>query len=103
MTATQIGDGPVVYPVVVVEVTRIKCRALLDSGAGSSYASAALLDRIRAKPHHSGLRKIEMMLGMTSRVMEVYRIKLNSVKGNIEIEAEVTKAEKPHFMLIDNP
>ena len=58
MTATQIGDGPVVYPVVVVEVTGIKCHALLDSGAGSSYASAALLDRIRAKLHHSGLRKI---------------------------------------------
>ena len=103
MTATQIGDGPVVYPVVVVEVAGIKCRALLDSGAGSSYASAALLDRIRAKPHHSGLRKIEMMLGATSRVMEVYRIKLNSVKGNYEIEAEVTKVEKPCLMLIDNP
>ena len=103
MTATQIGDGPVVYPVVVVEVAGIKCRALLDSGAGSSYASAALLDRIRAKPHHSGMRKIEMMLGATSRVMEVYRIKLNSVKGNFEIEAEVTKVEKPCLMLIDNP
>ena len=103
MTATQIGDGPVVYPVVVVEVAGIKCRALLDSGAGSSYASAALLDRIRAKPHHSGMRKIEMMLGATSRVMEVYRIKLNSVKGNFEIEAEVTKIEKPCLMLIDNP
>ena len=63
MKATQIGDGPVVYPVVVVEVAGIKCRALLDSGAGSSYASAALLERIGAKPHHSGSRKIEMMLG----------------------------------------
>ena len=103
MTATQIGDGPVVYPVVVVEVARIKCRALLDSGAGSSYASAALLERIGAKPHHSGLRKIEMMLGASSRVMEVYRIKLNSVKGNFEMEAEVTKVEKPHLMMLDNP
>ena len=103
MTATQIGDGPVVYPVVVVEVAGIKCRALLDSGAGSSYASAALLERIGAKPHHSGLRKIEMMLVASSRVMEVYRIKLNSVKGNFEMEAEVTKVEKPHLMMLDNP
>ena len=58
MTALQISDGPVVCPVVVVEVAEIKCRALLDSGAGSSYASAALLERIGAKPHHTGLRKI---------------------------------------------
>lgn len=58
MTATQIGDGPVVYWVVVVEIAEIKCRALLDSGTGSPYASAALLERISAKPHHFGLRKI---------------------------------------------
>ena len=103
MTATQIGGGPVVYPVVVVEVAGMKCRALLDSGAGSSYASAALLERIGAKPHHSGLRKIEMMLGASSRVMEVYRVKLNSVRGNFEMEAEVTKVEKPHLIMIDNP
>ena len=103
MTATQVGDGPVVYPVVVVEVAGIKCRAILDSGAGSSYTSAALLERIGAKPHHSGLRKIEIMLGASSRVMEVYRIKLNSVKGNFAMEAEVTKVEKPHLMMLDNP
>ena len=102
MTATQIGDGPVVHPVVIVDVAGIKCRALLDSGAGSSYASAALLER-GAKPHHSGLRKIEMMLGASSRVMEVYRIKLNLVKRNFEMEAEVTRAEKPHLMMVDNP
>ena len=103
MTATQIGDGPVVYPVVVVEVAGIKCRALLDSGAGSSYASAALLDRIGAKLRHSGLRKIEMMLGASNRMMQVYQIKLRSVKGDFEMEADVTKVEKPHLMMVDNP
>ena len=98
-------DGPVVYPVVVVEVAGIKCRALLDSGAGIWYASAALvlLERIGAKPHRSGLCKVEMMLGASSRVMDVYQIKLNSVKENFEMEAEVTKVEKPHLMMVDNP
>lgn len=103
ITATQKSDFPVVHPVVVVEVAGIKCRTRLDSCAGNSYASAALLERIGAKPHHSGLRKIEMMLGTSSRVIEVYRIKLNSVKGNFEMEAEVTKVEKPHLMMEDNP
>ena len=103
MTAAQIGGGPVVYPVVVVEVAEIKCRALLDSRAGSSYASAALLDRIGAKLRHSGLRKIEMMLGASNRVMQVYQIKLRSVKGDFEMEADVTKVEKPHLVVVDNP
>ena len=43
----------VIYPVVIVEVEGIKCRALLDTGAGSSYASAALLDRL----HKRAVRK----------------------------------------------
>ena len=86
-----------------MEVAGIKCCALLDSGAGSSYASAALFEKIGAKLHHSGLRKIEVMLGASSWVMEVYRIKLNSMKGNFEMEAEVTKVEKPHLMMLDNP
>ena len=40
------GDTTVTYPVVVVNVEGIKCRALLDTGAGSSYASSALLERL---------------------------------------------------------
>ena len=36
-------EGSMIYPVVVVVVDGIKCRALLDTGAGSSYASAALV------------------------------------------------------------
>ena len=67
------------------------------------YVSATLLERIGAKPHQSGLRKIEMMLGASSRVMEVYRIKINSVKGNFKMEAEVTKVKKAHLMMVDNP
>ena len=38
------GEGSVVYPVVVMEVEGIRCRALLDTGAGSSYALASLIE-----------------------------------------------------------
>ena len=31
-------------PVVAVEINGVKCRALLDTGAGSSYASSALIN-----------------------------------------------------------
>ena len=40
------GEGAVIYPVVVVNVNGITCRALLDTGAGSPYASAALIKRL---------------------------------------------------------
>ena len=40
---------------------------------------------------------IEMMLGVSSW------IKLKSGKGNFEMEEEVTKVEKPHLMMLNNP
>ena len=39
------GECAVVYPVVVL-VDGIKCRALLDTGSGSSYASATLVENL---------------------------------------------------------
>ena len=42
MTAHRPEDSEVIYPVVQIEVEGIQTQALLDSGAGSSYASAKL-------------------------------------------------------------
>ena len=56
------GKSSVIYPVVVVEVCGIRCRALPDTGAGSSYVLAALLDRIGKQPVRKGLRNIEMLI-----------------------------------------
>ena len=46
LIATGAPTPQVIYPVVVVDVEGTKCRTLLDTGAGSSYASAVLLDRL---------------------------------------------------------
>ena len=40
-TATN-ANKPVVYPVVTADVNGVKCRALIDTEAGSSYASSKL-------------------------------------------------------------
>ena len=44
------AESLVIHPVVVVKVNYIMCRALLDTGTGSSYGSAALLDPLKLKP-----------------------------------------------------
>ena len=64
LTAACLANDAVVYLVVVVDVEGVRCRALLDTGAGSSYASATLLDRIDVRPDRRQVRKIEMMLGV---------------------------------------
>ena len=59
------SSSNIIHPVVIVQVGGYKCRALLDTGAGSSYISAALLDQIPKKCCKKEIRKIDMMLGTT--------------------------------------
>ena len=104
LVTAGVPDGQVVYPVVIVDVEGIKCRALLDTGAGSSYASAALLDRLKKRQVTREVRKIEMMLGSTTREVELANIRIKAVGENdYEMEVEVTKVNKGELLLIDNP
>ena len=46
-TAHTEGDNEVVYPVILVQINGIKTCALLDTGAGSSYASCSLTNALK--------------------------------------------------------
>ena len=52
LTAHQPENKEVVYPIILVEIDRIKTHALLDTGAGSSYASNKLINLL-----NKGLKK----------------------------------------------
>ena len=92
-----------VYPIVNVNVERIECRALLDTGAGSSYASAALLDRLPKRSQSKEVRKIEMMLGSSTREVCLSKITVESVDGKERLEVEVTRVERGKLFMVDNP
>ena len=49
----------VTYPVLVIEVQGVKCRALIETGAGSSYASSKLIKKINKKPLRRETKRIE--------------------------------------------
>ena len=65
------GKSSVTYPVFVVEVCGIRCRALLDTGAGNSYASAALPGRIGKQPVRKEFRRIETLVLTTDKEIEI--------------------------------
>ena len=102
-TAQAESKDTVTYPVVIVDVEGIKCRALLDTGAGSSYASAALLDRIPKRQSKKETRKIEMMLGTTTREVELSTIEIKGTLSKFSMSVEVTKVNKGELFFIDNP
>ena len=93
-TAQSNCENTVVYPVVIVDVEGVKCRALLDTGAGDSYASAALLDRLSKRESKRETKKIEMMLGTTTREMEQQTITVKGISEQFSMPIEVTKVEK---------
>jgi hypothetical protein len=103
LTAQHGNKNTIVYPVVIVDVEGVKCRALLDTGAGSSYASAALIDRLPRRECKRETRKVEMMLGTTTREMELRTVNVKASSGQFEMAVEVAKVEKGELVLLENP
>lgn len=100
MTATTMERPTVIYPVVVVEVLGVKCRALL---VGSSYASAALLDRLKIRPHQREVRQVEMMMGVVTKPVEIFKVQISSLKGDFLLETDVTLVKKRQLLSLENP
>ena len=49
--------GSVTYPLIVIKVEGVICRARIDSGSGSSYVSAAVASKISKKPKRKEPKK----------------------------------------------
>ena len=79
------GEGTVTYPVVVVMVKGIKCRALLDTGAGSCYVSEALIRHLGKKPARREHRCIDMMMHSTKKLVEIYDVNIVNLEGDFEL------------------
>ena len=104
LLTARLSDKPeVVYPVVLVNVDGIKTRALLDTGAGSSYASAQLINALRKKPAETQTKRIEMMLGSMTTKVEMYNVTISSITGDFSMGVTVSKVNKPELMKLDNP
>ena len=86
----------------MVSVGGIQCRALLDSGADSSYASAALLDRLEKQPVRKEFKRIEVMMQATNREIEIHVV-IESLSENFQLKTEVTKVNRSVLLNLENP
>ena len=79
----------------------MKRRALLDTGAGSSYVSSTLLDCSHLRPIRQQFKRIEMMFGTSNKAIDIYGLQIPSVDGKFTLEAEVSKVDRKE--LLENP
>ena len=81
MTASENNEG--IMPVLTVRVDGIMCRALIDTGAGSSYASAKLLDLLKKKPSETKTKRVGMLMSSKVTKLEVYNTGVELLKKEI--------------------
>ncbi len=103
MTARKQEDQEVIYPIVLVEIDGIKTHALLDTGAGSSYASTKLIDALKKRPKEVKTKRVEMMLTSSTTRVEIYLANLKSLDGKFDMNVELSKVDKPELMTVKNP
>lgn len=101
MTASENNEG--IMPVLTVKVDGITCRALIDTGAGSSYASAKLLDLLKKKPSETKTRRVDMLISSKVTKLEVYDTVVESLDGNYQMPVKLTKVNKAELLSIENP
>ena len=101
MTDGASYDG--IFPVVVVKVNGVMCRALIDSGAGSSYASANLVDMFGKNPSEVKSQRIDMLMASKTTRVEIHDAEVSSLDENFKINVKVSKVNKPELLFVKNP
>lgn len=96
-------DGESLFPVLVIEVNGIKCKALINSGAGSSYVSARLIELLHLKPTDDQTKTIDMLMSSKLARLEVYDLQLKSVNHQFSLTVKAAKVNKTELLSIDNP
>ena len=91
-------ESSVTYPVVIIKVNGIICRALLDTGCGSSYASEAIIDPIRNE-----YKTIETLTNATTKKLKIHSAKVQVLKNVFSFTTELNKLESEVLLTLPNP
>ena len=87
----------------VIEVEDVKCRALIDIGAGSSYASSKLIKKINKKPVRRETKRIETLMHSVVKKTEIYQFEIGDINQEFKIGIEINKLEKEVLLELPNP
>ena len=60
MTASGCKEG--ILPIIPIKVDGITCRELINTGAGSSYASRKLINLLKRKPRETKTKEVDMLI-----------------------------------------
>ena len=87
----------------MVKVNGIIFRALLDTGAGSSYTSSTLAREKKKPPIRTDYKQIKTMLHPTNTLIDIYDVKIKNTKGGYTINTKLSKVDRAELISMPNP
>ena len=78
------------YPIMIVNTNGIHHRDLVDTSAGSSYGSAALLNYISGNLVKQETRQTQILLHTTSKKIEEHNIIISNQEGSFKLNVQDT-------------
>ena len=78
---TNERNTSVTYAVIIISVDGIKCRTLLDTGAGSSYISSTIVKKLNKQPVRTDTMKLEMMQYTTNSKLSIYNTTIKNLEN----------------------
>ena len=76
-------ENNLTYPVALIKVNGVKCRALLDTSSGSSYISKSFIGLLKIKI-------IETVTNSTTKELKIY-VKVKNLDENFSFQTELNK------------
>ena len=86
----------------MIEVEVVKCRALIDTGAGSSYVSSKLISRLNKKPIRKESKRIETLMYSVVQKTAIYELQIRNINHEFTLKIESNKVEKEVLLEIFN-
>ena len=97
---TNERNTSVTYPVVIILVDGIECRALIDTRAGSSYISSAIVSKLNKQLVRRDTKKIEMMLYSK---LSIYNVTIKNLEDEFEFTTKMNAVDKNVLLNVPNP
>ena len=98
MTASGSNEG--ILPIIPTKVDGIICRALIDTGARSSYASGKLIDLLKKKPCETKTRRVNMLISSHATKLDMYDTLVESLDGNFSMSVKLAKVHKRELLTV---
>ena len=92
-----------IHPTLVVEANGQKFRVMLDTGAGSSFASSTAIHHMGIKPACWEAKSIETMTTTVHQKFPVYDVKRWSTDRINSLDVKLNKLDRPVLTTLNNP